>query len=103
VFISVRCAVAPDINDSFLLSTDVIDSLLLHSCCGDACVQVIRRTPDDDEGEGSSEDGTDREGSGHDSGAESTSGDDNVTTQGSSGRGSVGIWFGCCRRCDERR
>jgi hypothetical protein len=32
-FISARCAVAPGINDSFLLSTDVINSLLLHSCC----------------------------------------------------------------------
>jgi hypothetical protein len=69
----------------FLLSIDVINSLLLHSCCGDACVRSIRRTSDDDEGEGSSVDGADREGSGHDSGADSTSEDGNVTTQGLNG------------------
>jgi hypothetical protein len=73
------CATALACDDSFLLSTDVINSLLLHSCCGDTCVRATRRTSDDNEDKGSSEDGADHEES------------DNVTTQGSSGRGSVGI------------
>jgi hypothetical protein len=50
----VTCAVAQEVNDRFVLSTEVINRLIEHASCGDVCLRSVRpERSDDNGGEGS--------------------------------------------------